>query len=294
MRLGTNSSDEFLQLLNQKNKEMQQVYVQIIADLTQAIDIKVMLGDSTITDQKTFDPGKVSNFFQNIANELKEWSVHGVSVSNNEDIRRIFLKFEKMAGNYLISGHMSIQFHVLLYYKPDQRVIDCQKELSSLVDLTKDKEQQISDCGDQFVLRKLREMGHRDLDHQALFEIFYSDDEFREKLYGEIAEDADADFQSLSEKKAMLFDELDSLLLETYQVTPVLIDDARLVTGEFGCLFTLDMEHVKNRSKHGTFDPRKIPQDARSAIIKDLGGVLAVLEGHHADSVSTGISAKVD
>lgn len=290
MRLGTNSSDEFMQLLNQKNKEIQQIYIQSISNLTQTADVKVMLGDSTVTEQKTFDPGKVSNFFQSVANSLKGWSVHGVSVTNNEDIRRIFLKFEKMAGNYLLSGHMSIQFHVLLYYKPDQRVIDCQKELSSLVDLTKDKEQQISDSGDQFVLSKLREMGHRNLDIQALFEIFYSDDKFREKLYGEIVGDADADFQSLSEKKARLFDELDSLLLETYQVTPVLIDDARLVTGEVGCLLTLDIEHVKNRSKHGTFDPRKIPQDARSAIVEDLGSILAILDGSHAPGSDSSVA----
>ena len=59
---------------------------------------------------------------------------------------------------------------MLLYYKPDQRVIDCQKELGELVDLTKDKEKQISDNSDQFVLNKLKDMGYRDFDHQKLFE----------------------------------------------------------------------------------------------------------------------------
>ena len=44
---------------------------------------------------------------------------------------------------------------------------------------------------------------------------------------------------------------LDNLLVETYQTTPVLIDDTRLVTGEEGCLCTFDLEFVKNKAKEG-------------------------------------------
>ena len=100
------------------------------------------------------------NIFKKLTIVLTQWSAQEVTISNNEDVRRIFTKFEIMEGNYLISGHLSLQFHVLLYYKPDQRVIDCQKELAKLVDLTKDKEQQFSDNSDQFVLNKLKDMGY--------------------------------------------------------------------------------------------------------------------------------------
>ena len=236
MRLGTKSSDGFSQLLNKKNGEIQDAYLQKIIGLTGTVSVKAMLGDATIVEQKTFDPGRVEGFYQKVAKGLEGWSVQDVSVSDSEGIRRIFIKFEKMAGNYLVSGHMSLQFHVLLYYRPDQRVVDCQKELSEIVDLTKDKEQQMADISDRFVLDRLKESGYRDLDHQKLFEIFYENDEFRDKVYREIADGADADLESLSEKKSGLFAELDSLLLETYQTSPVLIDDARLVTGEEGCL----------------------------------------------------------
>ena len=88
-----------------------------------------------------------------------------------------------MEGNYLISGHLSIQFHVLLYYKPIQRVIDCQKELSEIVEVIKNKKQEISENNDQFVLNKLKDMGYKDFDHQKLFEVFYENDEFREKVF---------------------------------------------------------------------------------------------------------------
>jgi hypothetical protein len=259
VRLGTRSPNEFIQQLNQKNEAIQKLFLSKMIDLTKMINVKVMMGDSTITEQKTFDPQQVTNYFQKINSTLKDWSLQDVSISNNEDLRRIFSKFEIMEGSYLISGHVSLQFHVLLYYKPDQRVLDCQKELSEIVDLTKNSEQQISDNSDQFVLNKLRDMGYKDLDHQKLFEIFYENDEFREKVYAEIEKDAGVDFQKLSEKKTKLFNELDSLLIETYQTTPVLIDDNRLITGEEGCLCTVDLEFVKNKNREGLFDPRKIP-----------------------------------
>lgn len=270
VRLGSRSSNEFIQNLNKKNEEIQQAFLTKMKSLTNMIELKVMLGDSTVTTQKTFDPAMVSDFFKNILQNLKEWSVQDVSISNNEDIRRIFTKFEIKEGNYLISGHLSIQFHVLLYYKPVQRVIDCQKELSEIVDLTKNKEQEMSDNSDQFVLNKLKEMGYKDFDHQKLFEVFFENDGFREKIYKEIENDMGVDFRELSDKKMKLFNELDSLLLETYQTTPVLIDDTRLVTGEEGCLCTFDIEFIKNKTREGLFDPRKIPETTKNSIFKRL------------------------
>ena len=270
MRLDTRSNNEFIQQLNQKNEIIQKLFLSKITDLTKMIDVKVMMGDSTVTEQKTFDPTQVMNYFQKTNNNLEDWSLQDVSISNNDDLRRIFTKFEIMEGNYLISGHISIQFHVLLYYRPDQRVLDCQKELSEIVDLTKNNEQEISDNSDQFVLNKLKEMGYKDFDHQKLFEIFYENDEFREKVYAEIEKDTGVDFQELSEKKTKLFNELDSLLIETYQITPVLIDDTRLISGEEGCLCTVDLEFIKNKNREGLFDPRKIPDSVKENILKRL------------------------
>ncbi|QUC65436.1 hypothetical protein NsoK4_04110 [Nitrosopumilus sp. K4] len=278
MRLGSRSSNDFMQILNKKNEEIQQEFLSRMKDLTNMIEAKVMMGDATVTTQKTFDPMSVSNFFKKFTNNLKDWSIQEVSISNNEDIRRIFTKFEIREGNYLISGHLSIQFHVLLYYKPDQRVIDCQKELAEIVDLTKNKEQEMADNSDQFVFNKLKEMGYKDFDHQKLFEIFYENDEFREKVYKEIENDAEVDFKKLSDKKLKLFNELDSLLVETYQITPVLIDDTRLVTGEEGCLCTFDIEYVKNKTKEGLFDPRKMSDTVKESILKRFNEIHNLLK----------------
>ena len=277
MRLGSRSSNEFIQLLNEKNESIQKLYLPKMIDLTKMINVKVMMGDSTVTEQKTFDPKLVSDYFQKINDSLKDWSVQDVSITNNQDVRRIFTKFEIKDGNYIISGHLSLQFHVLLYYKPDQRVIDCQKELSEIVDLTKNEQEQLSDNSDQIVLNKLKEMGYKDFDHQKLFEVFYENDEFREKVFAEIQKDAGVDFQELSEKKTKLFSELDSLLVETYQTSPVLIDDPKLVGGEEGCLFTLDLEFVKNDTREGVFDPRKMSDKVKENILNRLSEIEKVI-----------------
>ena len=277
VRLGIKSTNDFIQQLNKKNEEIENLFLSKITDLTKMIDVKVMMGDSTITTQKTFDPKLVMDYFQKISTNLKDWSIQDVTITNNEDLRRIFIKFEIMESNYLISGHISIQFHVLLYYKPDQRVLDCQKELSEIVDLTKNNEQQISDNSDEFVLNKLKEMGYKDLDHQKLFEIFYENDEFREKVYAEIEKDAGVDFQELSEKKTKLFNELDSLLIETYQTTSVLIDDNKLIAGEEGCLCTIDLEFVKNKNREGLFDPRKISDSVKENILKHFDNLKKII-----------------
>ena len=278
MRLGTRSPNEFIQLLNKKNEIIQKIFVEKITELTNTVEIKVMMGDSTVTDQKTFDPKKISDYFQKINQRLKGWSLQDVSISNNEDIRRIFTKFEIMEGNYLISGHLSIQFHVLLYYKPEQRVIDCQKELSEIVDLTKNKEQELSDNSDQLVLNKLKELGYKDFDHQNLFEIFYENDELREKIFADIEKDTGTNFKELSNKKKELFNELDTMLMETYQIVPVLIDDAKLVSGEEGCLCSFDLEFVKNSNKEGLFDPRKMSDDIKEKMSNRLDELEKVIK----------------
>ena len=278
MRLGSRSPDEFMQILNKKNDSIQQQILTKIQGLTKTVDVKVMMGDSTITEQKTFDPKQIMNFLEQINQKLINWSLQDVSTTNNEDLRRVFTKFEISEGNYLLSGHISLQFHVLLFYKPLQRVIDCQKELAEIVDTTKNKETELSDNSDEFVLKKLKEMGYKDFDHQKLFEVFYDDEEFSKKIYSEIEKESSEEFKRLTKKKDELFKELDSLLIETYQTSSVLIDDARLVSGEEGCLCTLDIEFIKNNNREGLFEPRKMSNAVKENILKKLDELEAIIK----------------
>ena len=278
MRLGSRSPDEFIQILNKTNEVIQNHLLSKILELTKTVDVKVMMGDSTITEQKTFDPQRIINYLEKLNQKLIDWSLQDVSITNNEDLRRIFTKFEITEGNYLISGHISLQFHVLLFYKPLQRAIDCQKELAEIVDTTKNKETELSDNSDQFVLNKLKEMGYKDFDHQKLFEVFYENEEFSKQVYAEIEKDSGEEFKRLTEKKDRLFKELDSLLMETYQTSSVLIDDTRLVSGEEGCLCTLDIEFIKNNNREGLFDPRKMSNITKENILKKLDNLELIIK----------------
>ena len=101
---------------------------------------------------------------------------------------------------------------------------------------------------------------------------------FIQKSITEIQKDSGVDFQKLTEKKDELFAELDSLLLETYQTSPVLIDDPRLVAGEEGYLLSLDLEFIKNNNREGLFDPRKISNSVKEKIIKRLDEIETVIK----------------
>lgn len=274
MRLGIRTSNEFIQQLNIKNEFIQKKFVEKIKNITNPISAKVMLGDATITDQKTFDPQEVRNYYEQILKKLKDWTIQEVSISNNEDLRRIFTKFEIKEGNYLVSGHLSVQYHVLLYYKPDQKVVDFQKELANVIEVTKNKEQKVADMNDQLVLEKLKEKGFKDFNHQKLFEIFFENDKLREQIIHEIEEKSETDFKKMSDRKNELIANLDNLLVETYQTSPVLIDDTKLVTGEEGCLCTIDIEFLRNGIKEGLFDARKISDSIKKKIEQRIDEIL--------------------
>jgi len=278
VRLGNRTSNDFIQNLNKKNEKIQKLFLEKIQRVTNPVTIQVMLGDATITEQKTFDPESVRSYYENFNKNLKDWTIQEISITNNEDLRRIFIKFEIKEGNYLISSHFSLQYHVLLFYKTDQRVIESQKELAKIIDETKNKELQRSDDSDQIVLEKLKEMGYKDFDHQKLFEIFFENNELREQIFNGIEEKSDVDFQELSKRKTQLVKELDNLLIETYQTSPVLIDDKKLITGEEGCLCTFDIEFVRGGIKEGLFDPRKISESTREKLESRIDEVLKCME----------------
>jgi len=278
MRLGTKSDNEFLDLLNQKNQAIQEKFLQNIKNLTKPLSIKVMLGDSTVKDEKTFDPKTIEEFYRKFITELAEWENQKISTSYNDDVRRIFVKFQISIGNYLLSLHMSLQFHVLLYYQTDNLVLDTQKELAKIIDQTKDYDTNLANNGNKIILDKLRGMGFNDIEPQKLFEKFYNDEMLQEKIYQQINDSIDASSKELTKKKSELLKKLDSMLIETYQTTPILIDDNRLINGEEGCLCNFDLEKITNDHKEGTIDINELLNDnVEEQILHRLAQVYKIL-----------------
>jgi len=277
MQIPSKSSDQFIKTITQKSEKIRSIFLEKIIVSTKNMPIKVMLGDSTLVDQTTFDPALVRLYYQEILTKTPDWKTHGISVVNDKDLRRLFFKSEIQEGNYLLSCHMSLQYHALLYYKPDHRVIEIQKEISEIIDKTKNLETRISEHGDKMIQEKLKEMGQENVDQQKLFEIFFHNDELANTLADNVYSSADENFQKLSKRKSDLFKELDSLLIEIYHTSPVMIDEMRMIAAEEGCLCHFDLEYVKKGTKEGIFDSTKISSKVKESLLKRIDEILSAV-----------------
>jgi len=266
MRLGSKTDDEFLIKLNKKNSQIQSIFHEKIKEIAKKHLVDVMMQDGIVKKQETFDVEKIHQVYNGFANRLQDWTLDGISSTNDEGIRRNFVKLNTNADNCKISLHFSIQYHVILFYQPNYEVMKKQKELSDFMDMTKKQEGELTEKSDHVILEKLRAEGYKDLDTQNLFEIFYNDDKIREKIMNEIELQTDGDLQKISQRKENLLKELDDLLLETYQMEPILIDEARLVTGEEGCVCNIDIEMIENGQKGGLFDSNQVSSSTKDKI----------------------------
>ena len=266
MRLGNKTDDEFLIKLNEKNSVIQNIFHEKIKKIAEKYQVDVMMQDGTVKKQETFDVEKIHQVYDKFANRLHTWTLEGISSTNDEGIRRNFIKLNTNADDCIISLHLSIQYHVILFYQPNYKVMKKQKELSDFIDMTKKQEGNLTEKSDHLILEKLKAEGYKDLDTQNLFEIFYNDDKIREKIMSEIELQTDGDLQKINQRKESLLKELDDLLLETYQMEPVLIDEARLVTGEEGCVCNIDIERIENDQKTGLFNSEQVSSNTKDKL----------------------------
>ena len=277
MRLGSKTDDEFLIKLNEKNNQIQNIFHGKIEEIAKKYSVDVMMQDGTVKKQDTFDVDKIHRVYDEFAKKLQNWTLEGISSTNDEGIRRNFIKINTNADNCRISLHLSIQYHVILFYQPNYEVMKKQKELSDFMDMTKKQEGELTEKSDHLILEKLKAAGYKDLDPQNLFEIFYSDDKIREKIMSEIELQTDGDLQKISQRKERLLKELDDLLLETYQMEPLLIDEAILVTGEEGCVCNIDIEMIENDQKTGLFDSEQVSSSTKEKISTLIDEVLEAI-----------------
>ena len=277
MQIPSKSSDQFLKTMTEKSEKIRSSFLEKITRSTKTTIIKAMLGDSTVVDQSTFDPALVRQYYQEILKKTAGWKTQGISLVNDKDLRRIFIKSEIQEGNYVLSYHMSLQYHALLYYKPNHRVVEIQKELSEIIDKNKNLETKVSEQGNEIIQEKLKEIGQEDVDQQKLFEIFFQNEKLTNTLVDRIYSNADENFQKLSKRKLDLFKELDNMLIEIYHTSPVMIDEMRMIAAEEGCLCHFDLEHVKKDTKEGNFDSTKIISKTKESLLKRMDEVLCAM-----------------
>ena len=276
MRIGNPSNNEFILELNKINDEIQVEYLKKIIHTTRNVNCDVMLGDSTTKKVETFDIKNVEIFFGKFESHLPEWNSQGVTYSSDEDLRRIFTKGEIRIGDYILSLHASLQYHVFLYYKPIQRVIELQKKLAELIDNNGNSESKYEEEGERLILEKLNELGFKDMPKQELFELFYNDEELAKKIK-KMIDDSQPEVVDIQGQKNVLFKELDNLLIETFHTTSVMIDEQKLVNGEEGCLCNIDLEFVDDGAKQGLVDASLIDEQNKILIKQNITKILDVV-----------------
>ena len=276
MRIGNPTNNEFFLELNKINEDIQNSFLKRMVHETRNVSCDVMLGDSTTKKVETFDVKNVETFFGKFESNLPEWNSQGVTYSSDEDLRRIFVKSEIKIGNYILSLHASLQYHVLLYYKPIQKVIDLQKKLSELIDAGGNSESKYEEESDRLIIEKLNELGFKDMPKQELFELFYNDEELSSKIK-KMIDDSQPEVIDIQGQKNQLFKELDNLLIEIFQTTSALIDEQKLVNGEEGCLCNIDLEYVDEGTKQGLVDASLIDEKHRVLIKQNITKLLDII-----------------
>ena len=277
MQIPTSNPDPFIRSMSDKAESIRTLYLEHITTLTKKVPLKVMLGDGTVTDQESFDPALVRQFFENILKKLPGWVNQGVSATAEKDLRRSFIKFEIKEGNYLLSAHMSLQYHALLFYKLDHRVIEIQKELSDISDMITKLQVQVGPENDKIIEEKLRQEGYKAMDEQKLFEVLFNREDITQDIVKSI-EVSHAEHTRLVSNRDRLFGELDNMLIEVYHTTPVLIDENKMIAAEEGCLCNFNLEYLKNNTRQGNINLTRISEQTKTNLLALLDSIIKILK----------------
>jgi hypothetical protein len=282
MRLPIKDDNYFAKNANLAFENLRSAYLEAIKPhlLTKKVD--VMLGDGSITQSCTFEPGKVKSFFQSLVESLKEWTATGILVSNTDDLHRIYCQLRQEADKYHLNGYFGIQFHALPYYRPDKRIIQIQRELAQIVDKAHETFNLISERGNDVVHKELQSTGHAEMGFEEFFAKLFEDKNLFEQLERKalLVEDEFPEFKEMHDRKVRLFAELDKLVIELYQISPVLMDYDRLMQGEEGVVTYFDIEAITNKKtkqRDPYIDTKRIDKQLTEKIVHKLSEVTITL-----------------
>jgi hypothetical protein len=262
---GKGNNNEFINFINKIDKDLRDSFENAIKKNLETIQMKVMLADFTVIKTNTFDPNRVLNYFFNKEKETKSlsWKVVPVQSTKTDDLHRIFFQVSNEIENYYFYIYMGIQFHSLLYYKLDKDVININKKIRELEENNFNIKQEISIKGNQIIQQELDNLGYKEIGNTELFEELFTKQNLAKDLSEKAAKLEDS-FPQL-EQNLQLIDtlkkDLENLMIELYQINQASIDSNKLMIGEEGLAYNMDLELIKNkktREKTSVIDFNKI------------------------------------
>jgi hypothetical protein len=254
MRFPIKEDDYFARESNFAFEILKNKYLLAIKPQIEMKKVNAMLGDGSVTQIDCFEPQRVKEFYQRLIGSLKGWSTTGTSRSNTDDLHRLYCQFIKEVGQYRMSGYFGIQFHALPYYRIDKRVIEIQKELAQIAGEGANTFRFMASRGNHIVQKELESIGYGQVDFDVLLEKLFEDESLVADLEKKAStvENEFPEFEEMHHRKEMLFSELNLLLMELSQISPVLIDHNKLMQGEEGVITYFDIERVKNQKTKET------------------------------------------
>lgn len=275
MRIPFKADDYFAKEMNSAFKHIQDAYIGCAKLYLEKREVPVMLGDGSVSQSTTFELPKIIAFYEKLIDSLDGWIDSGISKSNTEDLHRVYLQISQQIDKYYIYGYFGVQFHALPYYRVDRRVIEAQKELSHIAEEAARVFSSLANSGDSMVQHELQKMGYNELEFEELFIKLFEDQELVRSLErkAQNLEKQFPEFEQLHTRKNQLFAELNGLLMELHQISPVLIDYNGLMQGEEGFVTYFDIETIRNQ-KTSRRDPyvntERMTDDLTNRIANEL------------------------
>lgn len=275
MRIPFKADDYFSNEVNLAFEQIQDAYLVGAKIYLEASEMPVMLGDGSISQSTTFDLSKIIAYFEKLIDSLDGWVSNGISNSNTEDLHRVYFQISQYINKYHIYGYFGIQFHALPFYRINKRVIEIQKELSQIAEKAANIFSLLSEKGNTMVLHELQKLGYSELEFEELFTILFENRELVRALEqkAQSLEEQLPEFEQMRRIKNQLYAELNDLLIEVYQISPVLIDYNSMMQGEEGLVTYFDIETIRNQ-KMARGDPyvntKRVKKELTNRISSEL------------------------
>jgi hypothetical protein len=266
-------------LLNQFYENIKNVFEDSIRNNIVNIETKVMLGDFSVIETKSFDPNRIVSLFQNfekmVNTKSKNWQSVPTQSTKSDDIRRLYFQLSLEIDKFYFYIYMGIQFHSLLYYQIDKQVIQISKKIRELEQLNKSAKSEITVKGDQIIKQELEKLGYKGVDNTQLFEELFTQSDLTRNLVEKASsiEENYPDIEKNNDQITKLKKELENMIIETYHIDLASLDQNKMLQGENGMVIYVDFEMIKNKKtkeKTSVINFEKIPKETVDAINNEL------------------------
>jgi len=183
------------------------------------------------------------------AHLLENLGALNFQLTKTDDLHRIFFQLSIEIEKFYFLIYMGIQFHALLYYKPDKEVINIYKRIRQLEEINFDIKKEISKRGDLLIQQELEKLGYKEISNTELFEELFTKQDLSERL-SHSAVKVEESFPQLKQNTKLietLKKDLENFTIEIYQINQVSIDSNKIMIGEEGIAFNMDFELIKNK-----------------------------------------------